>query len=105
VPQGGINSPILFNITMYYLMREFKQKISDWIISDPATTPFKLQLLPNDDNTLGYADDIAMVLWLYEQSFGKESKLGHLKLLDEFLTILVEVARGWDLIMNLDSYS
>ena len=100
VPQGGINSPILFNITLFYMMKEFKQKIQKWIFADPATSAFKLQLIPDDNNTLGYADDIAIVLWVYEQAFGKESKIGHLRLLDEYLSVLSDVAKGWGLIIN-----
>ena len=27
VPQGGINSPMLFNITLFYMMQEFRERI------------------------------------------------------------------------------
>ena len=100
VPQGGINSPILFDITLNYMMRNFREKIHHWVYNDKEFSVFKKQLLPNDDNTLAYADDLAFVLWLYEQGFGNNTRSGQLKLLDQFLTILVEVAQGWGLIVN-----
>ena len=64
VPQGGINSPILFNFTLYFVMKKVKERIDQWIEE-------KLRIYPPEyvqnvrlsvANLFAFADDLAILV-------------------------------------------
>ncbi len=60
VPQGGINSPILFNFAMYYFLKDSASRINTRlkIIEDLPQTPKAM----TPDNNFKWADDLASLL-------------------------------------------
>lgn len=89
VPQGGLNSPILFNISMYFMTQDFSQSLADSITDETHThIPF--------DPMASYlfADDAAY-------RFHIAGDLIHCKkVLRHFLRHLNAVSKEWGLFIN-----
>jgi len=92
VPQGGINSPILFNFAMYYFLTDCSNRINLRIqlleqrqISPKVMTP--------ETNFL-WADDLASLLRVHPQ----RAKLW----ISTYFTIMIEEGQKWGLHINFE---
>jgi len=90
VPQGGINSPILFNFAMFYFLTDaakrsnFKVQLAEFLPRPPrAMTP--------DTNFL-WADDLATLFRVHS----KRAKLW----IQIYFTILIDEGEKWSLFIN-----
>jgi len=101
VPQGGINSPLLFNFALYYLLDEFKQSFNSQI------TDVKRLYLPGflkhqeyqnslitQENTIAYADDLAFIINLTKKSYYLK------RYLKSFYGSLTKISKEWGLSIN-----
>ena len=92
VPQGGINSPILFNYAMFYFFRDAAERINlqiklkDGLFFSPnLVTPRK---------TFLWADDLANLIIAHPNKAKTYIKI--------FFTILIEEGEKWGLFINFD---
>jgi len=64
VPQGGINSPILFNFCMYFMLEELLPKSQEIAnIHLNRNSSIRDSIVPSIENTFIFADDLAFHLY------------------------------------------
>lgn len=95
VPQGGINSPILFNFAMYFCLREIREKCKDLAKSHLNRTPeIQESIIPSTENTFVYADDLAFHL------HGPTSSRALQYYTKDLIQLIQKVASEWGLRIN-----
>jgi len=101
VPQGGINSPILFDFALYFIIEEFRNSVNKGILDASGlflpgflkTQNYQHSIITKD-NSLAYVDDVAFII-----NFGKNQYYLY-KYLQLFFLNLTEVSKKWGLTIN-----
>ena len=93
VPQGGINSPILFNFALYFMLEELTKSLID--SQRMTTSGNKPKILVDYSNSFLFADDSAFA-FKFRYSSTEWIKC-RLKL---FYKLLISVSRKWGLKIN-----
>jgi len=95
VPQGGINSPILFNFCMYFMMEELIPECETIATRHLNRTPITMKtIVPCVDNTFVFADDLAFHLYGPTESNALQLYF------KEFIPILSNHSENWGLRIN-----
>ena len=92
VPQGGINSPILFNFAMFYFLTE-----AAVVINRRIRDSCGLHHLPNPispDKNFLWADDLASLLQVHPNRAKEWIKI--------YFEVLIEVGSDWGLTINFN---
>ena len=90
VPQGGINSPLLFDFAIYFMLEDFVKELND--------TPIEMNYPDskiNTDNHYLFADDAAFALHFRHRKFEVVKER-----LKNFILILHKVSKEWGLHIN-----
>jgi len=98
VPQGGINSPILFNFTLYYVLLKVKSRVNKWIDKKFKMFPpeYVKNLRLDVHNLFAFADDLALLL------SGVKVYSIFPRCVTTIIRILNEESSKWGLFINWD---
>jgi len=96
VPQGGLNSPILFNFALYFCLRELREQTKVISKSHLNRTP-KIQeyMILSEKNTFAFADDIAIHL------YGPTSSRALQYYTRSLIPVIQKISSHWGLRLNL----
>ncbi len=92
VPQGGINSPILFNFAMYYFLSEAARTIN-YKIQFSCHLPQGITVMTPEKNFL-WADDLASLIKAHPHRAKEFIKI--------YFETLIEASHKWGLPINFD---
>lgn len=92
VPQGGINSPILFNYAMFYFLSEAATKIN-LRIQQLCGFPHIPKIMSPENNFL-WADDLATLIKAHPNRAKDYIKI--------YFEVLIEVGQKWGLTINFN---